>query len=91
MNVDSGMPNQNCSSRYPSLEYLCFFGEIASIYIATPFYIMQSEYDSWQLTRSLGIHCINSQESLSNCSETELGQIALFRKVKNCQVPIKFH
>merc|ERR1711957_617241 len=71
--------SQECLNDFPNDQWLCFFGQYASWYTRTPFFLVNSFYDSWQMTNILHVSHRCSvglrHGQQSSCIERELNAL----------------
>lgn len=65
---------------YPDTPYYCMLPEKLVPFIASPFFLIASLYDTWQLPNILQVACMNSTNpNLSDCSPSEMIEINTFK------------
>ena len=80
VNKEVTLPNKGCVDVYPSTPHYCIMAERLVSFIASPFYVIASLYDTWQLPNILQVQCMNvTTPSLSNCNQEEMTEIKKFK------------
>ena len=55
----------DCLEKFPSTPYFCFMSPHMNTFIETPFYVLNSKYDQWQMDNILQVECIREKKSCS--------------------------
>ena len=55
----------DCLEKFPSTPYFCFMSPHMNTFIKTPFYMLNSKYDQWQMDNILQVECIREKKSCS--------------------------
>lgn len=80
VNMEVPPPNKGCSDVYPQEIYKCMLSENLVKFIYSPFFLIGSLYDTWQLPNILQVPCMQgANPSLNNCLMAEMDEITAFR------------
>ena len=72
----SGSLNAACLASFgPADAWKCFLQQYAAVFIATPYIILNSAYDMWQITTDLSLGCVPSVVGDSSSLHAELPPI----------------
>jgi hypothetical protein len=77
----SGGVNADCLTANPSETWRCFLQQYAAPYIQTPFMILNSAYDQWQILNDLGLGCVPSTNGkpVAGVPSCSAAQMAVFQ------------
>ena len=66
-----------CLKAYPSTPYYCFMSPHMHTFIQTPFYMLNSKFDQWQMDNILQVSCMREK---SACTDSEKAAIVAYGK-----------
>lgn len=85
-NYDEPTPMLHCNSEFPNEQWKCFELRNSFTEIEAPILMINSQYDSWSISNTLQIKCLqkgNSGYTLSHCSPSEKAYIETYRTAFN--------
>jgi hypothetical protein len=76
--------NARCLSQYPTAPYKCFLQQYAATFIQTPYIILNSAIDMWQILNDLQLPCVPSTNGqpvagVPSCSAAQVAQVNNYR------------